>query len=76
MAEVTLEEMIACVDREIGMREKVYPRWVENRKMLSATADKELERMRAVRLVLTGMATTCDHSFEGGAVCVKCGGRA
>ncbi len=51
---ITIEEMIACVEREIGMRERVYPRWVEQKKLLQTTADQELARMRAVRdLLLT-----------------------
>ena len=46
--DITIEQMIACVEREIGMRERVYPRWVEQKKLLQATADQELARMRAV----------------------------
>ena len=49
MAEqISIDQMIACVEREIGMRQRVYPRWVEQKKMLQATADQELARMRAV----------------------------
>ena len=47
--QISLEEMIACVEREIGMRERVYPRWVEQKKLIQATADQDLARMRAVR---------------------------
>ena len=50
--DITIDQMIACVEREIGMRERVYPRWVEQKKMLQTTADLELARMRAVRDVL------------------------
>lgn len=46
---VTTEQMLACVDRELKMRERVYPRWVENKKMLASTMMLELARMRAVR---------------------------
>ena len=49
---ITIEQMIACVEREIGMRERVYPRWVEQKKLLQTTADQELARMRAVRDLL------------------------
>lgn len=48
-AEITLDQMLACVDREIGMRTKVYPRWVEQKKMLPGVMLSELARMRAVR---------------------------
>lgn len=50
--DITIDQMVQCVDREIGMRERVYPRWVEQKKMLQATADLELARMRAVRDLL------------------------
>lgn len=51
MPPVRFEEMIACVDREIGFRQKVYPRWVAAvpPKMTQRTMDLELARMRAVR---------------------------
>ena len=49
---ITIEQMTACVEREIGMRERVYPRWVKQKKLLQTTADQELARMRAVRDLL------------------------
>ena len=49
---ITIEQMISCVEREIGMRERVYPRWVDQKKMLQATADQEMAGMRAVRDLL------------------------
>ncbi len=50
--DITIDQMVQCVDREIGMRERVYPRWVEQKKMLQTTADQEMARMRAVRDLL------------------------
>ncbi len=44
----SLIEQIACVRREIAMRERVYPRWVAAEKMKQAKADEELATMRAV----------------------------
>lgn len=46
----SLEQQIACVEREIGMRERVYPRWVNSRppKLTQKKADEELGAMRAV----------------------------
>lgn len=46
---ITTEELVACVEREIGMREKFYPRWIKQKKLLPVTAEIELARMRAVR---------------------------
>lgn len=65
-APISVGELLRCVDREIGFRVRVYPRWVERKKMSQAVADLELRRMRAVRerlvladaeaLVLSGLA--------------------
>ena len=49
MDSITLAEQIACVDRELGMRKRVYPRWVANGKLNQAAADLEMRRMEAVR---------------------------
>jgi len=39
---------LACIQREIKMRERVYPRWVASGKMSQEKADLELEVMRAI----------------------------
>ena len=43
----TIDEQIDCVKREIGMRERVYPKWVQTRRLSQEQADRELGRMRA-----------------------------
>lgn len=47
---VSIEDQIACVEREIKMREAVYPRWVNAKppKMTAKTAEHQLAAMRAV----------------------------
>ena len=45
---VSIDNMIASVQREIGFRRKVYPRWVQQKKMRPETAPMEIERMEAV----------------------------
>lgn len=45
---VSLEDQIRCVKREIGMRKRVYPRWVESKKMTEAKAAEEIASMEAV----------------------------
>jgi hypothetical protein len=47
---------IACVEREIRMREHVYPAMVGKRKMSQRTADLELAAMRAVLRTLCELA--------------------
>jgi hypothetical protein len=44
----TLDEQIACVRREILMRERVYPKWVDAGKMKLETATREKATMEAV----------------------------
>lgn len=45
---MTLEEQIKSVEREITMRERVYPRWVAAGKMKQEKALFEIAAMRAV----------------------------
>jgi hypothetical protein len=41
----TLAEQIACVQREIQMRQRVYPGLIDRRKMRPEAADREIETM-------------------------------
>jgi len=45
---VTIQTQIKCVQREIWMREQVYPNRVDRGKMAQKKADEELAAMRAV----------------------------
>lgn len=38
----------ACAEREAKMRRRVYPRWVEQKKMTQAEADREIAIMAAI----------------------------
>ena len=58
--QVSLQEQIQCVAREIGYRERVYPRWVNLKpkaKMSAETADYQLRAMRAVLVTLQALAS-------------------
>lgn len=44
----TLSDMVACARREVAMRSVVFPRRVAEGRMKQATADRELETMRAI----------------------------
>lgn len=57
---ITIAAQIACVEREIKMREHVYPRRVADCKMSQAKADDELAAMRAV------LATLKDDRYGAG----------
>lgn len=53
---ITIADQIAAVTREIGMRNRVYPRWVQDGKMSQAKADYEIKAMEAVLETLKGIA--------------------
>jgi hypothetical protein len=55
-APITLEQQIASVAREIGMRERVYPAWVRGKRMSQEKADHEIAAMKAVLVTLKGIA--------------------
>jgi hypothetical protein len=46
---ITIEDMLAEVDRELAMRRRVYPRFVAEGKMTQAAADTQLARLEAIR---------------------------
>jgi hypothetical protein len=46
---ITLGDQIAEAEREVRMREEVYPRQVAAGRLTKARADVQLARMRAVR---------------------------
>lgn len=52
---VPIDEQVACVEREIKMRERAYPRWVEGGRMTQAKADAEVRAMKAVAETLRGL---------------------
>lgn len=52
---MTLDEQIKSVEREIGMRERVYPAWVRGKRMSQAKADHEMAAMRATLKTLTDL---------------------
>ena len=52
MPEITVDEQIACIQRERAMRMRMYPRWVKSGKLTQAAADEELCRLDAVLATL------------------------
>jgi hypothetical protein len=48
----SLDQQIACVTREIALRERVYPKWIETQRMTRQKADHEIDCMKAVLGVL------------------------
>lgn len=46
--DISIQEQIKCVEREIAMRKSVYPRLVIKGKMTSGEKDKQIATMQAV----------------------------
>ena len=43
------EALLGCIDRELRMRERLYPKWVARGRMSQSKADEELRLLREVR---------------------------
>jgi hypothetical protein len=50
-----LDDQIACVEREIALRQRAYPRWIADRRMSQAKAQHELDTMCEVLATLRRM---------------------
>lgn len=53
--QVPIAAQVECVRREIAMRRRVYPRWVEQQRMTQKKADDEIAAMEAVLATLQGI---------------------
>ena len=47
-AKVSLTEQLSCAEHELGMRRRVYTRWVTERRMAQEKADHEINSMAAI----------------------------
>ena len=55
MTTPTIQEQLAAARREVAMRRRVYPRWVESGRMSQHTADHEMACMVAIVETLRGL---------------------
>lgn len=55
LPEPTLDDLVKCVEREIGYRNGVYPRRVQAGKMKQEKADQEIHMMRKILRILRDM---------------------
>lgn len=46
--EFTAAELIACADREVALRRRVYPKWVNAGRMSREKAEEEIAKMQAI----------------------------
>lgn len=68
LVEPRLEELLGCVEREISLRRRVYPRWVAQNKLTQEKADREIALMEAVAKTLRGMSAMVDLFAAAAAV--------
>ena len=40
---------VQCIDRELGMRKRLYPRFVEQKKITQEFADEEIAVLESIR---------------------------
>lgn len=62
----TPEELQAIAEREVRMRERVYPRWVAGGKMKPEKAEREIAGMKRIAEILKGLKKgkpTCESSL-------------
>ncbi|HEV2098727.1 MAG TPA: hypothetical protein VGR45_07340 [Stellaceae bacterium] len=59
-----LAAQIACIKREIALRERVYPKFVASGRMKQEAADRELVTMGAVLATLEAAKTLGDLCFD------------
>ena len=58
---ITIEEQIACVERELRFRRRVYPRWVKDGKLTDQAASLEVLRMVEVLETLARVRDDIPH---------------
>lgn len=62
---VPLADQVACLERELGLRRRVYPRLVANGRFAQDAADREIARMAAA--LETVRAAALQEPILGGA---------
>lgn len=48
MNEPSVTDLVECARRELALRERVYPRWIDQGKLDARKADHEIRCMRAI----------------------------
>lgn len=59
---ISLSEQIRCVEREIGLRVRTYPRLVQSGRLADGEATRQLEAMRAVLDTLKQLRETAPQA--------------
>jgi hypothetical protein len=48
MSSITIQDKLACVVRELGYRQHVYPRLIASKKLSQSQADRQIAVMEAI----------------------------
>lgn len=57
---LSLDVQIACVRRELALRQRAYPKWVDAKRMKQDEADREIAIMQSVHDTLVRLKTVID----------------
>ena len=63
-SEVSLEQMAACARREFNLRQRVYPRWVQEGRMTAEKAQHEIRVMESIYYTLFRLKELQEASEE------------
>lgn len=55
---VSLDDMIRCAGRELGIRRTVYPKFIASGRMKQDEADREIARMDAIYATLKALKSS------------------
>ncbi len=61
---IPLADQIACIEKELAFRRKIYPVWIERKSLLPEGAEIEINRMEAVLATLKGIQGQSGGLFD------------
>ncbi len=61
---IPLADQIACIEKELAFRRKIYPVWVERRSLMPEGAEIEINRMEAILATLKGLQARSGGLFD------------
>jgi hypothetical protein len=64
---VSLSEQVSCLQRELRLRRRNYPRWVADGRMTAAESAKQIAHMEAALATLERLAADAAPDLFGGA---------
>ncbi len=50
--QLPIDDLVECVNRELKLRKRVYPRWIDDGRMTQKKSDHEIRCMAAILALL------------------------